>query len=74
MTLCGAKDLISSPPLTHKDVENIITNGNGRTMPEHFDPKVLKAFIEAAPVFEEIFEAHTDLSANNKMEMAKNRL
>lgn len=60
-------------PLTHKDVENIIINGNGRTRPEHFDPKVLKAFIDAAPVFEEIFETYIKNGlTNSKMQMVSN--
>jgi putative two-component system response regulator len=40
----------------HKKTFRAITEGDGRTMPEHFDPAVMKAFIETAPVFEEIFE------------------
>ena len=29
-------------------------------MPEHFDPDVLKAFIEVAPVLDEIFQKFSD--------------
>ncbi len=45
---------------THEETCNIILKGSGRTMPEHFDPKVLKAFREIEPAFEEIFEIHQD--------------
>ncbi|NCO84195.1 MAG: two-component system response regulator [Nitrospirae bacterium CG22_combo_CG10-13_8_21_14_all_44_11] len=45
---------------THQETFKIITEGDGRTMPEHFDPKVLKAFIEIAPVFNEIYETFKD--------------
>ena len=41
--------------LRHQEVFEILTKGDGRTMPEHFDPKILKTFIEIAPAFEEIF-------------------
>ncbi|MBM2839165.1 MAG: response receiver-modulated cyclic diguanylate phosphodiesterase, partial [Deltaproteobacteria bacterium] len=44
----------------HKEVFKIITEGDGRTMPEHFDPKVLEAFIKAAPICDEIFNSHGD--------------
>ncbi len=47
-------------PLSHEDALRIITKGDKRTMPEHFDPRVLKAFTKAAPVLDEIFIAHQD--------------
>lgn len=48
------------PSFDHDKAFRIITEGDGRTMPDHFDPKVLKAFIEVASVLGEIFDTHYD--------------
>lgn len=48
------------PAFDHETASAIITRGDGRTLPEHFDPAVLKAFIDVAPVFDEIFIKHQD--------------
>lgn len=42
----------------HDKAVRIITKGDGRTMPEHFDPKVLEVFKELTDEFNDIFETH----------------
>lgn len=48
------------PSFDHKKTLRILTQGDDRTMPEYFDPAVLKAFTEVAPSFDEIFSFHQD--------------
>lgn len=51
------------PALDHRQVVDIITRGDGRTSPEHFDPEVLRAFTENSEQFNEIFNGKTPLTA-----------
>ncbi len=44
------------PAFDHQKTFKIITEGDGRTMPEHFDPAVLAAFKDVAPLLEKYFD------------------
>jgi cyclic di-GMP phosphodiesterase len=51
---------VYKPAFDHARSFEIITLGDGRTMPEHFDPAVLDAFRDAALDLEEIFAEQRD--------------
>ncbi|MBM4140071.1 MAG: response regulator [Nitrospira sp.] len=48
------------PPFDHEKTFKIITEGDGRTMPEHFYPEILQAFKNLHKQFEEIYETYRD--------------
>lgn len=44
------------PPFDHQKTLRIITEGDGRTIPGHFDPRILEVFRESAAELERIYE------------------
>jgi putative two-component system response regulator len=44
------------PAFSHRKTFDIITSGDGRTLPGHFDPEVLAAFSRIAHRFDDIYE------------------
>ena len=47
---------VYKPAFSHEKAIRIITDGDGRTSPGDFDPRVLKAFVEIADEMNNIFE------------------
>jgi putative two-component system response regulator len=64
MNICDIYDALRSkrpykPALEHLKTMDIITHGDGRTQPEHFDPAILAAFKQNHQSFRDIFESYT---------------
>jgi len=48
------------PALSHEEVCGILTGGDGRTEPGHFDPRLLEAFCGISGEFDAIYERNRD--------------
>ena len=62
MSVCDVYDALRSkrpykPALDHATTMDIMTRGDGRTRPEHFDPVVLDGFDRNGGTFSDIFDA-----------------
>jgi putative two-component system response regulator len=65
MNICDQYDALRSPrpykpALSHEAAVEILTEGDGRTLPSHFDPDITAAFTLCAGRFREIFETVLD--------------
>ncbi len=62
--ICDVYDALRSrrsykPAFDHQKSMSIITDGDGRTMPEHFDPVIISSFKEHHQLFCDIFDKYT---------------
>lgn len=61
---------VYKPPFPHAKAVEIITQGDGRVMPSHFDPEVLNAFSELKNRFKQIAYEHADYE-EERVELSK---
>jgi putative two-component system response regulator len=68
MNMCDIYDALRNkrsykPALDHALAVDIITHGDGRTLPGHFDPNLLEAFKQNHTMFRDIFSAYAEWPA-----------
>ncbi|MBF0229408.1 MAG: response regulator [Desulfamplus sp.] len=63
---------VYKPPFSHKKAYSIITEGDGRVEPCHFDPDVLVAFKESAESFRELAIKFADSEEERQAIMSNN--
>jgi diguanylate cyclase (GGDEF)-like protein len=51
---------VYKPALDHDTTVKILTEGDGRTMPQHFDPQVLQAFVDTAHLCAEVYDSFSE--------------
>jgi len=71
MKICDTYDALCSErpyksAFEHSKAVHIITHGDGRVEPEHFDPVILEAFKQDHESFREIFETYTTSTSSPK--------
>jgi len=71
VSLADVYDALRSPrpykeAFTHSDSVHIITIGDGRTMPSHFDPMVLEAFKAVSGEFDRIYKSNIPLETQDE--------
>jgi putative two-component system response regulator len=73
INICDIYDALRSkrpykPALDHSKAVAIITRGDGRTQPAHFDPAILAAFRENHQSFRDVFETYAEQTALGRLE------
>ena len=63
MHICDVYDALRSerpykPAFSHLKSVDMISRGDGRTQPEHFDPTILDAFSKGHQSFADLFESY----------------